>query len=262
MACKAPAARNAIIIVELLCDSDEPLGVSEIAARAQINKNMAFRVLHTLLEMGWVVQDGADLKYRMSLRAFHYVSKPVARMNLKAAAGEPVRDLWRKTGQSTYLGVLDDDAVLYLEHLDATGPVHIAGTVGGRYALHCSAPGKVLLAHAGDELFERLAERGFARQSRQTITSPGKLARELAAVREQGYALDIEEYADGLMCFAAPVCDYTGDVVGVVGISVLTLYFTRERMETECGPAVLEAARRISAAMGCPGLADNGAKGE
>ena len=259
---QAPAVRNAIRIVELLCDSEDALGVTEIAQRAGVNKNMAFRVLHTLRDLGWVVQDESSAKYRMSLRAFHYVSKPVARMDLKAASVEPVRDLWRRTGESTYLGVLDGDAVLYLEHLDATGPVHIAGTVGGRYALHCSAPGKMVLAHTRDELLKRLAERGFARQSRGTITDAKKLKRELAAVREQGYALDIEEYADGLMCFAAPVCDYTGEVVGVVGISVLTLYYSRKRMETECGPVVLEAARRISEALGCPGLADTGAKGE
>jgi DNA-binding IclR family transcriptional regulator len=188
--------------------------------------------------------------YQMGLRPFHFLSKPVGRMNLMVAATGPVQNLWQATGESVYLGVLDGDRVLYLEHLDATGPVHIAGKVGGRYLLHCSAPGKVLLAYAGDELLSQLAQRGFERQTRHSIDRLSELRQGLEEVRRCGYAMDIEEYAEGCLCFAAPIRNYSGAVVGVVGVSVLTMHYTQERVREEIGPKVIATVNVISQALG------------
>jgi DNA-binding IclR family transcriptional regulator len=66
----------------------------------------------------------------------------------------------------------------------------------------------------------------------------------------QGFAMDLEEYADGCLCFAVPIFDYAGKVVGTVGVSVLTLYYTPERIRRELGPKVIEAGRAISLALG------------
>jgi len=245
-----PAVRQGLQLIELLCESEQPLGVSQIGHALRMNKSMVFRLLQTLLRGGWVVRNEDRQTYQMGLRPFHYVSKPVGRMNLLVAANGPVRALWQATGESTYLGVLDGDKVLYLEHLNATGTVQIAGKVGGRYTLHCSAPGKVLLAHAGEELLQQLIQRGLERQTRRTICQPVRLRNHLREVVRQGYAMDVEEYAEGCICYAVPVRNYTGKVVAVAGISVLTLYYTVERMCRELGPKVHEAGRAISLALG------------
>ncbi len=245
-----PAVRQVLQVIELLCESEQPLGVSQIGQALRMNKSMVFRLLQTLLRGGWVVRDEDRQSYRMGLRPFHYVSKPVSRMNLLVASEGPVRSLWQATGESTYLGVLDQDKVLYLEHLNATGTVQIAGKVGGRYTLHCSAPGKILLAHAGEDLLNQLIQRGLERQTRHTICQPVRLRNHLREVARQGYAMDLEEYAEGCLCFAAPIRNYTGKVVAVVGVSVLTLYYTAERLSRELGPKVRETARAVSLALG------------
>jgi len=245
-----PAVRQVLQLLELLCESEQPLGVSQIGQALRMNKSMVFRLLQTLLKGGWVVRNEDRQTYQMGLRPFHYVSKPVGRMNLLVAANGPVRALWQATGESTYLGILDGDKVLYLEHLNATGTVQIAGKVGGRYTLHCSAPGKVLLAHAGEDLLNQLVQRGLERQTRHTICQPVRLRNHLKEVARQGYGVDVEEYAEGCICYAAPIRNYTGNVVAVVGLSVLTLYYTFERMCRELGPKVHEAARAISLALG------------
>ncbi len=246
-----PAVRKAIRLIELLCESEHPLGVSEIGHRLDLNKNMVFRLLRTLQEEGWIIQEnGGAPKYRMSLRPFHHASKPVSRTNLRVAANEPIRELWQDTGESTYLGVLDGDRTLFLEHLDATGNIRLSAQVGGRYAMHCAAPGKVLLAHADEALLKKLAKKGFERQTRRTICDLPALQKALDEVIRQGYALDLEEYADGLLCFAAPIHDYKERVIGTVGQSVLTLHYTPERLVEELGPNICDTARKISLAMG------------
>ncbi len=244
-----PAVRKALRLIELLCESEEPLGVSDIGQRLKLNKNMTFRLLRTLHAEGWIVQEDGP-KYRMSLRPFHHTSKPVARMNLRTAAEGPLHELWRSAGESTYLVVLDGNRMLVLDHLDSTRDVRIAAKVGARYRLHCAAPGKVLLAHAGRSLLEELANEGFHRFTVHTMTTIDELREDLAKIIERGYALDLEEYADGLLCFAVPIFDYRGQVVGAVGISVLTLYYTSERMIEVLGSKVIATGKRISAALG------------
>jgi DNA-binding IclR family transcriptional regulator len=246
-----PAVRQVLRLIELLCDAEQPLGVSQIGQALGLNKSMIFRLLQTLHKEGWVIRhDEGPPTYRMGLRPFHHLSKPVSRMNLMVASAGPMRALWQATGESIYLGVLDGDRVLYLEHLDGTRPAHISGKVGGRYALHCSAPGKVLLAGAGEEVLGPFLKAGLERQTRRTITDPAALRKELVQVQRQGHAVDIEEYAGGCICFAAPIRNYTGRVVGVVGTSVLTLHYTPEQMKRDLGPKILETAREISRALG------------
>lgn len=210
---------------------------------------MVFRLLQTLEQQGWVLSD-EQAKYRVSLQPFHYFSKPLRRLNLRQAAAGPLRQLWEETGENCYLGLLDGDRVLYADHYDATGDVRITAQVGGRYLLHCCAPGKVLLANSPQGLFNRLAQAGFQPNTDNTICAPAKLRRELKAVVRQGYALDCEEYTRGVICFAAPIYDHEDCVVGTIGVSVITLYYTVEELRRQLGPKVLRTAEEVSLKLG------------
>jgi DNA-binding IclR family transcriptional regulator len=88
-------------------------------------------------------------------------------------------------------------------HRQAPAPSRI----GGRMPLHCTAIGKALLAHAGDELVARVVGGGLERRTPHTITAPGLLRRQLASSRETGVAYEREESMLGLLCVAAPVLD-------------------------------------------------------
>lgn len=245
-----PALRKALGLIELLCDSREPLGLSEITRRLGLNKPMVLRILRTLEEAGWALRQGEPPRYAVSLRPFHHASKPVRRMTLRVAAEEPLRKLWQATGANVYLAVLDGDKALYIESLDSQSSVQISGRVGGRYDLHCSAPGKVLLAHAGDPLLDRLAREGLAARTRRTICSAARLRKHLRQVVRRGYAVDLEEYVDGALCFAVPVVDYAGRVAGTVGLTTLTMYTSPKDMIRRMGPKVVAAGREISRILG------------
>jgi DNA-binding IclR family transcriptional regulator len=247
-----PAVRNALRLIELLSDVPQPLGVSEISQKLKLNKNMVFRLLQTLTDAGWLVRKPGPA-YCLGLLPLHHMHKSIQRMDIRVAASGPLRQLWEATGQSTYLGILLGKNLVYLEHLDGTGTIRITAQVGERYALHCSAPGKTLLAYAQDRLLTEVIADGLPRQTPKTLTDPLKLKADLENTRKRGYALDLEEYADGLMCCAAPIFDYAGKLAGTIGVSVLTLYFTRQALKNEIAPQVVEAARRISLAMGHSG---------
>jgi len=250
-----PALRKALQVIELLCDADRAMGVSDIAKELDINKMTAFRILQTLHDAGWVVKDNGEPTYRIGLLAFHHTSKAVRKRSLLQEAEGPLEALWKETGAYTFLCVLDDTRLVTVQAFEPwRGDIKISGRVGGRYLLHCSAPGKVLLAYADDGLLKRLNDEGFERRTRHTICKLPALKKELATARRQGYAVDLEEYTDGAMCFAAPVFGHTGQLVAAVSITVITLYYTPEKLLRELGPKVIATARRISAALGCSEL--------
>jgi DNA-binding IclR family transcriptional regulator len=97
--------------------------------------------------------------------------------------------------------------------------VRSIGQVGRRTPLHCTAAGKVLAAYLPDKELDRLLAQGLARYTPQTITDPDELRMELERVRENGYALALEELEAGLNVVSAPVSDAAGRVVAAVSIS-------------------------------------------
>ena len=246
-----PAVAKATELLEYLSASCVPLGVSELSRELGTNKNMVFRLLHTLQEQGWIVQEDGP-KYRVSLRPFCCFSRPVQRMGLREATAVPLRELWEETGEACYLAILDDDRCLFVEHLDSTREVRAQGRVGGRYRLHSCAPGKVLLAHAGCKLIDRVVGDPLEQNTAATISSEDELRQELALVMDHGYALDLEEYSRGMMCLAAPVFDTDGQVAGALGITVLTIHYTQAELVSVLGPKVLRAATEASENLGSP----------
>lgn len=249
----APAARMVIRLIEELCNSEEPLGVTDLVQRLHSNSNMVFRLLHTLEEMGWIVRIGtATPKYAIGLRPFHYTSKPVRRTNVRQAAEGPLMELHQKTRQSCYLGIVDGTRTFMIEHFDALeGDIRLSAQPGGRHLMHCAAPGKVLLAYSPEAFIDRVIKmEGLPSQTEHTITVAAKLKKELAMIRSQGYAMDREEYARGLICFAAPLFDVNNELAGAVGVSVLTLYYSLAQLENDIGPSVMMAADRTSEALG------------
>jgi IclR family transcriptional regulator, KDG regulon repressor len=248
----APAVTGAVRIIEYLCERRDPAGISDIANHLGLNKNMTYRIIHTLQKEGWILQVDRT-RYTMGLSPFHHLAKPISRMDIMQASREPLRQLWEKSGESCYLGIIDGTRTLFLEHLDAIGDVRITARPGSRFHMHCAAPGKVLLAFSNESFVDKVvSENGLPAHTRKTFTSVDALKDDLQSIRKRGYGLDIEEYAEGLICFAAPIFNHHSEIAGAIGLSVLTLYYSKQKMIRELGPLVLEAAARCAVALGYP----------
>ena len=246
----APAARMVVRLIESLCASDEPLGVTDLVQRLGASANMVFRLLQTLEQERWITRVTDDPKYAMTLVPFHFAALPVARMDVVMTAQEPLMTLWKRLGECVYLGVMHENKVMYLIHYEGTRNIHLGGRVGEHYWPHAAAAGKVLLAYGEPGLRERCVAQGLIKLTAATHTSRAKLLADLARVRKQGYALDEEEYMEGGLCYAAPVYDYTGRVIAAIGTTVLTVHYRQMNIVSELGPLIQETARQISVALG------------
>lgn len=247
----APAAEAAVRVVELLGTAAEPLSLSEISRRLELNKNMVFRILNTLKDRDWVYADPVmGGKYALTLRPFAVTSRARNRLTLNTAALPFLYQLWEATGDSTYLAVLQNDRALYLQHFDAAKNIKVAGRVGGSYPLHCTAPGKALLAFADEITLRRCIHAPLEERTPNTITDSRRLESHLALIRQRGYALDLEEFGAGIICCAAPVFDDTATAVGAVGCSLSLAENTTADMEHFQLKLVRETAEAISRRLG------------
>jgi len=117
----APAVEAATKIISFLSESEREIGISEISRGTGINKNMLFRILNTLENSGWVYR--REQKYALTLLPFKLTSRVVSRLSLNTAATPILYDLANETGESTYLGIIKDGMVLYIQHIVKNGVV-------------------------------------------------------------------------------------------------------------------------------------------
>lgn len=147
---------------------------------------------------------------------------------LREVASPFLQDVYGATLATVHLGVREGTQVLYVARLSGHQSVPVVSTVGSRLPLHPTGVGKVLLAHAPPEV-QREVLANLTRVTPYTIILPGRLERELALVRQDGYATTSEEMSLGACSVAVPV-QVAGEVVAAVGIVVPSLKTGRDRL--------------------------------
>lgn len=214
------------------------VGVSELARRAGLSKSTAFRVL-SMLERNEVVER-VGRNYRLGSRLHELGSHVYApgHDRIRDLLIPYLTDLYAATRETVHLAVLHGTEVVYLAKLHGHRTIPTPSRIGGRMPAHCTAVGKVLLAHAPDACSEVLSARlrGF---TPRTITDGSVLAAELDRIRRDGMAFDDGEARPGLTCVAVPVMGPGGRPVAALSVAG-----PAERLKAEAQSSLL---RRVSA---------------
>lgn len=248
---KAPAVDYALKIIEFLAGSNGEIGISDICNGLNINKNATSRVLDALMEQKWIyLSNSSQKKYRLTMKPFSIISKSIEANNVVKISKPYLEQIHSALGDSVYLGIRNGDNVLYQLHFDSVKDVRINGCVGGEYPLHCSAPGKVLLAYGDRSDIEEYFKSSITKRTDKTIVSSETFFAEADNIRKNGYAVDDEEFAKGIVCISCPLFDSNGQAVAAIGISSLTLYDDIDSLINEKYPLIKEAAYNISLSLG------------
>lgn len=202
----AASVERAIAILEYLDSSRRGLNISEISRKLSIPKSSAHVIVVTLERLGYVQKREDSLHYMLGLRAYGLGLGMMKSLSLSEAALPHMRALSNQLHLPSHLAVPDGDQGVYIQKVDTPGLIKIDTYVGRRMDLHCTGVGKIIVAFGPQELHDRfLAKQVYIRYTRNTITSPRMMQREIARVRKSGFAVDDEEEELAVRCVAVPV---------------------------------------------------------
>jgi IclR family KDG regulon transcriptional repressor len=243
------AVERALQILKSFDDQHPERGVSEIAEVVGLHKATTHRILATMLNYGFIERSTDGLKYRLGVQLIDLGFKVTRRMDLRREAMPYISKLALQLNEAVDLSIWDQSQVLYVEMIQSQHALTISATVGQRLPGFCTASGKLFLAHLStDELSEYL-KTPMHSFTKNTVTNPGELIKNLQMVRENGFATDNEEYEFGVRAVAAPVYNQQNRIAGVVGIPGPSNRLTPERIK-EITPLLIQTTNEISLRLG------------
>lgn len=224
-------------------------GVREAATKLKIAKSSAHDLMSSLAKLGFLNKT-EDNRYRLGWRLVTLSETLLATTELRKEARPVLEDLASQYQETIHLAVLDDTQAVYVDKLQGRQAVRVELTsLGARLYAHCSALGKVLLAYSEENEAKRIIQTaGLPRFTDNTITDEDELIQNLAKIRKQGFAYDLEEILPDLCCVAAPIYDYAGNVIAAISMSIPAFRFRRS--QTEFRDGVMRAAKTISKRLG------------
>lgn len=245
------AVSNALTLLELFDDKVAELGIREMRDRLELTTQATERLVATLERRGYLELNRLTGCYRLGLKTYEISRTFLAQAELFRHAQTVLRNLVSVCNETAYIATMHDYLSTYLEAVETTMTVRVASRIGSRLPAYCTAAGKVLLAALPPERLAEYLERVELRPyTDRTITDREALARHLAAIAEQGYAVGNEELERGIRGVAAPVRNHTGRIVAAVIISGPAMRLTDERLAAELIPQVRQATDEISLKLG------------
>jgi DNA-binding IclR family transcriptional regulator len=247
------AVSHALDLLEQFHDEIDELGVTELSKRLKLHKNNVFRLLATLESRGYIEQNRATENYRLGLKSLELGQTFIKQMGLLRQAKPILEQMVEERNETSYVAIYKNDHVVYLDVVETNLTVRVVSRVGSHLPAYATACGKACLAYMSDEELDSLLSRTtFNGHTPSTITNAEDLKKELAKIREQGYAIDDEELDLGVRCIAAPIRDYTRRIVGAISTSGPAMRVSDERIENELVPLVKKSAAELSTRLGYP----------
>ena len=251
-----PEAKSSIQVIarmmnllDALSRHASPVNLKQLATETSLHPSTAHRILGVMVENRLVdrIEPGT---YRLGIRLLELGSLVKSRISVRQEALPYMRHLHHELGETVNLSVRHDDEVVYIERTaPGTSMMRVVQIVGARAPLHITAVGKIFLSLETPEQVAAYATRsGLPRYTDHTLADLDSLQRELAQVRERGYAYDDEEAEKGVSCIGAGIFNDEGRLVAGLSVSAPS-----DRLKRDWAPQVRQAADRISRAIGFRG---------
>jgi IclR family pca regulon transcriptional regulator len=229
-------------------------GIADLAEELGMSRSTTHRYVITLVALGYLEQ-GPSRKYRLGLRVTDLGMSALSSMSLREHAHPYIQELRRETNFTVNLAILDGEEILYLDRVRGSRQgqhkIDLDLHVGSRLPAHCTAMGKLLLAHLpNDEQQAVIATLETGGRGPNAIETKKRLRETLPGILEVGFAINDEESAEQVQAIAAAVRSDRGEVVAAVGLVASRSTITVEELAEVLSPNLLATTARISARLG------------
>jgi IclR family transcriptional regulator, KDG regulon repressor len=213
------SVKNALRLLRSFSLDEPEKKVTDLANSLGLGKSTVSRLLATLASEGFVIKDPETQKYRLGLSILSLNTVVTSTLEINREAQPILKRLVDEVEETSTIAVLEGMDVVYLTRVECKHPVQILTHTGRRNPVHCTSSGKVMLAYQKKDLIEEFIESGLQKYTIGTITDPDDFRCALNTIKEQGYAISIEEFREGVTSVAAPIRDYTGKVVYAISVT-------------------------------------------
>jgi DNA-binding IclR family transcriptional regulator len=244
---------RAFAILEEVARHREGIGLADLSKLVGLHNSTTFHLAKTMVSLGYIRQEKDSKRYRVGRPLFALAASALDEIEMVTVATPVLEDLSRETGESSHFAVRMGDAVVVIARTSGPGAFQLTDRVGVVRPAHCTALGKVILASLRPDQLERFLRRVELKPSTEkSIIEIPLLMREITEIGRSGIAFDDGEFNAEVRCVAVPVKDFTGQVIGAIGISGPIWRLSHQAMQARA-KIVQAASNRLSAAFGAKG---------
>jgi IclR family transcriptional regulator, KDG regulon repressor len=239
-------------ILEEVARHREGIGLAELSKLVGLHNSTTFHLAKTMVSLGYIRQEKESKRYRIGRPLFALAASSLDEIEMVNVATPILEELSRETGESSHFAVRMGDAVVVIARTSGAGAFQLTDRVGVVRPAHCTALGKIILASLRQDQLERFLERIEMKPStNKSITDTRVLLEEIVEIRRSGIAYDDGEFNPEVRCVAVPVTNFTGQVIGALGISGPIWRMTNLQSRARI---VQSAADRLSGEFGTDGI--------
>lgn len=240
------AVDRALDILMAFTATDLELTATELLKRVDLSRPTLYRLLYTLEQSGFLVSEGDPQKFRLGPSVAHLAHVWTSSLDIANIAQPMMRRIWERSGETVALFVPQGGERLCVAEIASMQPLSFKRGVGYKERLGLGASGRAILAF-----------RDLSRAEIEALTAGlGKDLKayeaELAATRQRGYGVSLEELIAGAVAVAAPFFNGSGQPAGSIGV-----FGPRVRMDdarvAQLGAMLMEEAAQLSKALGARG---------
>lgn len=219
-----------------------------------MHKGTTHRYVSTLVALGYLKQ-GKDRKYRLTLGVTRLGLSALSAAPLEDHAHPYMQDLANGCGYTISLAVLDGPQILYLDRVHSTrhrqDPDELDLHPGSQLPVHCTALGKVLLAHLPEpEQAKLMRTLKLSRETANTTTGKQALREEIQHAAVEGMAVNDQELAPGQRAIAVPIRSAEDEAIAALAMTANTTTITLANLAEHLRPHLTATASRISERLG------------
>lgn len=214
---RIPTNLRTLLILEVLGRSDTPMTATEINEHLALPKQTVHRLCTTLEEEGFLARQGNTKKYHVARRLRELGSGLLYNSRDHIARRQILLDVAAQVKETVNYVIAEGSGMRYLDRVETDWPFRIQLPIGTNVPFHCTASGKCFLASLSPKVRSNFVSAlTLTPMTSRTHTTPETLLRELRDIRKRGYALDEEEFVDGMVAIAVPITDHSGRFLGAL----------------------------------------------
>jgi len=244
---RVPTNLRTLLIVEALAKAGRPLTPSEINREIGLPKPSIHRICQTLVDEGFLARDSDPKRLRPARRLRNLAAGLFSASHIHIARHQILMHVAETMGETVNFVVPEEKGMRYLDRVEAEWPLRIQLPIGTHVPFHCTASGKTFLASMANRSRRAcVGSLDLKRHTANTLTDAIALLAELEEIRQRGYALDNEEFMEGMVAIAVPITDPDGKFLAALAVHGPSLRFGLSSARAHAD-ALLAVSNRLTA---------------